>query len=767
MFYPALRRKNAQQVVSNEFRGINRAERINDGEFARALNLSTREYPMLCPRKPRGTVATLSQPGGMIAKDQLCWVDGSQVYYDGQAVEGITLSTAAADLPKRMVGMGAYVIIFPDKVFFNTVDLTDCGSLEDAFTSSGSITYTMCRLDGSDYPGVVAQDTEPENPDNGDYWINTGVSQHQLMVYSTTYAMWTQINTVYTRIAMPGIDTHFREGDTVEISGIAANPTIPTGTKTAGPAESLRLIDAQGGNASSLKVVQEPVQQGSGTPSEWNERHFNSWSSVTAWISPNGSSQGATVKTASFGRTLYGFELDYKTGVLKSKYGRIASYNNETLPGKWWSSRDVYVAGTKPSAGAEVVYELATASQWTLTAQTIPLTRGVNVIWANAGEVSVTYGYYDTAYAAAIQQMADMNGSQYVYAAGNGWIVILGLLDRAMTQTSGSVNVRRRCPDMEFVIESENRLWGCHYGPGEDGTMLNEIYACKLGDFKNWRVYQGISTDSYAVSLGSDGPFTGAITYGGMPMFFKETCVHKIYGNQPKNYQVMSTQMRGVQQGSGGSLVNVDGTLMYMSPAGVEVYDGSLPTSIGDALGDAQRGNGVAGALGSKYYLKCTEGGQDRIYVYDMRLGIWLEEDGAAAMAFVPFDHDLYMLDGDSGQIMTMQGSAGTLEGDVHWLAETGLQGWEMVNQKIVTRYNIRAKLPAESRLKCSLQYDSTGRWWNKLDMTNHQPSTRTVLMPVYPKRCDHLRMRLEGWGEIKIFSIARLLTNGGDGQRG
>ena len=79
MFYPALRRKNAQQVVSNEFRGINRAERINDGEFARARNLSTREYPMLCPRKSRGTGAPLSQHGAMLAPEQRCWVAGSRV----------------------------------------------------------------------------------------------------------------------------------------------------------------------------------------------------------------------------------------------------------------------------------------------------------------------------------------------------------------------------------------------------------------------------------------------------------------------------------------------------------------------------------------------------------------------------------------------------------------------------------------------------------------------------------------------------------------
>ena len=765
MYYPPLKKKNAQQVVTTTFGGINRAEKISDGQFSRAMNLSTREFPMLCPRKPRGLVETLSTPGGMIAKDKLCWVDGSHVYYDGTAVAGITLSTAAADWPKRMVGMGAYVVIFPDKVYFNTVDPTDCGSLEDAFQSSGSVTYSICRMDGTDYPSIVASDTEPEDPQNGDYWIDTSGDEHRLMVYSYTYGTWTQIYSVYTRISATGIGSHFKEGDTVEISGIAANPTIPTSGKTK-KGQKVRITDAIAAPAAQVIITQEPVREGSGTASEYNERHFQHWSGVKLYVSPRGTEENATTITTDFSGPVFGFEMNITTGTFTVKYGYISSYNGETLPGKWWSSRDEYREGTVPSTGAEVVYEI-TPLVWGLQGKTVTLQRGVNFLWADAGETEVSYMSYDAAYEKAIGQLEEMNGSQYVYAADDDWIVILGLLDRSMTQGSGTVSMERKCPDMEFVIENDNRLWGCHYGEGANGEMINEIYACKLGDFKNWRVYQGISTDSYAVSLGSDGPFTGAIAYGGMPLFFKETCVHKLYGNQPKNYQVMTTQMRGVQKGSEKSLTIVDGTLLYMSPTGVEAYDGSLPTAIGTMLGDTERGQAVAGALDNRYYMACVEGTAHHLYVYDLRQNIWTEEDAPAVMAFVPYESDLYMLDGETGKIFTMTGTAGESEGQVQWLAETGLQGWEQINQKYVTRFNIRAKLPAGTMIKCSLEYDSEGRWWEKLKRENYSGSTRTLLMPVYPKRCDHIRMRIEGRGEIKIFSIARLMTNGGDGQRG
>ena len=55
-YLPELQKKKAQQLVTTAFRGINRNAETNDGEFASVLNLSTREYPMLCTRKQRGVV---------------------------------------------------------------------------------------------------------------------------------------------------------------------------------------------------------------------------------------------------------------------------------------------------------------------------------------------------------------------------------------------------------------------------------------------------------------------------------------------------------------------------------------------------------------------------------------------------------------------------------------------------------------------------------------------------------------------------------------
>ena len=232
--------------------------------------------------------------------------------------------------------------------------------------------------------------------------------------------------------------------------------------------------------------------------------------------------------------------------------------------------------------------------------------------------------------------------------------VVIGLINQVIEQ-EGGVTITRKMPDMDFIIESENRLWGCHYGPDADGKMVNEIYACKLGDFKNWNCFMGISTDSYAVTVGTDGPFTGAITHLGYPLFFKENCVHKVYGNYPANYQIITTTCRGVQNGCSRSLAIVNETLYYKSRSAVCAYDGSLPVEISSAFGDVVYRNAVAGYLGNKYYISMLDdSGRYHLFAYDTLKGMWHREDNTGAMQFCNCNGDLYYIDHKDLQIKNL-----------------------------------------------------------------------------------------------------------------
>lgn len=100
--------------------------------------------------------------------------------------------------------------------------------------------------------------------------------------------------------------------------------------------------------------------------------------------------------------------------------------------------------------------------------------------------------------------------------------------------------------------------------------QVNEIYSIEARCFKNWNSFAGISSDSYAVSLGSEGAFTGAVNYLGYPTFFRENYIHKIYGSTPSQFQLRTVRAAGVQSGCGDSIADVSGTLFYKS------RDGSL-----------------------------------------------------------------------------------------------------------------------------------------------------------------------------------------------
>lgn len=90
--------------------------------------------------------------------------------------------------------------------------------------------------------------------------------------------------------------------------------------------------------------------------------------------------------------TRYGGTLDVVSGVLTLTHGYIASYNGETLPSTWISDRDVYVEGTSPTTGAQVVYELATPITYRLNPTAIKSLLGNNNVWADTnGDIDLEY----------------------------------------------------------------------------------------------------------------------------------------------------------------------------------------------------------------------------------------------------------------------------------------------------------------------------------------------------------------------------------------
>ena len=358
-----------------------------------------------------------------------------------------------------------------------------------------------------------------------------------------------------------------------------------------------------------------------------------------------------------------------------------------------------------------------------------------------------------------VAALTDLNGSFVLEDVGDGYIVITGILDVTARQTGGVV-VKRTVPEMDFVTECGNRLWGCRYGISAEGQIVNEIYCSKLGDFKNWECFMGISTDSWRASVGTDGPFTGAITHRGYPLFFKENHMHKVYPSEVGAHAIQNTACRGVQKGSHKSLVIVNEILFYKSSTGVCAYDGSLPSEISYDLGTEHYEAAVAGGHGNKYYISMADReGRYHLFVYDVEKKMWHREDQLQAEAFCSCRGELYC--SANGKILTMLGSGKPWEQQVTWMAQTGEVGLSSPDTKYISKLTLRLWMAQGASARVFVQYDFSPTW--ELVHSVRQENLGSFNIPVRPKRCDHMRIRLEGRGDCKIYSVTKTIVQGSE----
>ena len=395
----------------------------------------------------------------------------------------------------------------------------------------------------------------------------------------------------------------------------------------------------------------------------------------------------------------------------------------------------------------------AASSMWVTIATTY-----IKIYSPNIG---AAFSQYDGVTISGVTAVDGLNETMAIWERGDDYIVVVGILDAPASQT-GPVTVSRKMPEMDYITEAGNRLWGCRYGEANNGEIVNEIYASKLGDFKNWNVFMGLSTDSWAASCGTDGVFTGAVTHLGYPVFFKENCMHKVYISSVGAHQIQDTACRGVQRGCSRSLAIVNETLFYKARSGVCAYDGALPSEVSSAFGNEAYSDAVAGAHGNKYYIsmKDTEGGWN-LFVLDTARGLWHREDDHHSEAFCGCRGELYSIESGTGNIITMLGSGSEYEDDVEWMAESGPLYMSMPDMKHISRMNVRMALERGSMAEIFIRYDEDGEWLKLFTVWG--TNLRSFNVPVRPRRCDHMRLRIVGKGGGKIYSITKTIEPGSD----
>lgn len=344
-------------------------------------------------------------------------------------------------------------------------------------------------------------------------------------------------------------------------------------------------------------------------------------------------------------------------------------------------------------------------------------------------------------------------------------LVLRGYLYSASYSITGenALQISRRMPDMDMVIACGNRLWGCKYGITEKG-FVNELYCSKLGDFRNWQSFEGISTDSYVASVGVDGQFTGAIAYMGRPVFFKENSMIEVFGSHPANYQIQTTVCPGVEKTCRKSLAVVNNVLYYKSRHGVCAFDGSMPVQKGTVFGPVHYTYAVACAWGNKYCMAVSDHGKWSLFLYDTLRDLWHREDIPGVLQLAAWENSVYCLTGDRTRLMDLAGEDGYSDPEEEnraWMLETGPMGLIEPEKRYVSKLSLRLWLDSKATANISCCYDNDNRWIPLVSLQGTELGNVTV--PIRPRRCDFLRLRLEGEGAVQIYAITKTWEEGSD----
>lgn len=649
--YPTIQETARSQQVTDTFGGYNHNLKIPEGEFYEIENLCGDDYPLLATRKQRNTLQVqVENLQAMVSKgDKLYYISGYDsttktcgFYADGKKV--MDLAHAGS---KRFVSMGAYLLIWPDKVWYNTADGTH-GNMEKMFSAAAGTYLDHSQTSSSGPDGQEIYDIYV-------LWYIRPCSRDGKIVY-TTGAAYGEKRVV----VVDGIEYHYLN---------FVKPKEP-----------------KNGDAYIDRETRTPYIY-NGISKDWSAQDV-----PVMWLECKG----------------------IGSSFAPGDYIRVSGIDPGTYSG--------LNVGDNPSDG---VYREV-------------LVTGENYIVLDAYAPTEAHGI--------------MNDTP---------------------PAEGYVKAAMDIPDMDYVIEAQNRLWGCKYGT-VNGKLVNEIYASALGCFDVWHKYAGVSTDSYAASIGSDGRWTGAVNYQGYPLFFKEDRMHKVYVSASGAHRIQEYTMRGVQPGGAKSLAVVNGVLFYKARDCVCAYDGSgAPTDVSEklnlnSLSRPGSTTSIAVAYRDKYYLylQMNTPPGNRLLVLDTRRGAWYRESLPNG-SIVDFTEHLGSLLCAAGGIEEIAHDnqepdlSGTEEGNVAWSCETGLIGYSTVEQKYVSRFNIRMSLAQDAYMDVLVQYDSDGVWHNQGRIQG--VGTRTFMLPVRPRRCDHFRIRLEGSGDVRIYSFAKIFEAGSD----
>ncbi len=338
--------------------------------------------------------------------------------------------------------------------------------------------------------------------------------------------------------------------------------------------------------------------------------------------------------------------------------------------------------------------------------------------------------------------------------------------------------------NFKFLLPYNNRMFACN-------AKGDCTYSSVIGRLYDFTTLEDGEASADWIEVNSNGVFTAITAFGGNVYYFKENCVHKLYGSSPSDWQLVMLPINGVEDGAHGSLAVENDICIYKSTDGFYYFDGSSSVKISDNLGTHFTQRTVDGEnirpkdakyhaviYKGKYYCLVNDNsiGATSLYTYDIQNGIWCCEENLEKLprgietitdlvktskdiyALIPNYYGDYHADYKDIRFIPLCGGdefykdGYTYESIFDWCVISGRLTLSTPNIKEINKIQIRAEGSEWTSVKATLIADENE---NEIASFEFKPrKLNTFQFPLKPLRCDNVKLKLEGQGFCIIHSI-------------
>lgn len=749
---PYQKRKNQPEIRAWE--GLNRTQSAQDGELVSCINITTEAYPAMQARTGRTEVGRWQNATDVYETDgHMVVVDGSKLYYDGRELREVIPGK------KQFAELNRKLVIWPDKFYINlntgeargmtasvsgkvklqdgimtvnTQGSTGSFSLQSAYgydsrirSADGSFigAYMMLFDDLRYVDGWVYDNYEigiptlyGEEGESLDFTAEEYAGKYYFIakngepyiVEDIYNAAWPQNGTMYGRITKMTVTKIEREYVEVPV-----DPDDPENTET------IEQLQYEHYSAEYEYEIMNAAEIG-----------LTDFLDAGEAVAVSGSSLEYNNKEAAV-----------IANVTKEQITMTDGFVNEAI---YHSVTETMAEGAYSLGGVKFKTERKIQASEQLFTVTGVGTSGLQTGVVYAFDIQT--GAMETL-PATEEEAAALTAETYKATA-----------EEILT-------IERTVPDLQYICERDNRLYGVSNAETErvfntetgkwETVTSRVLHASALGEPTRWNVFEGASTDSYAVAIAGDGDFTAICNYSGHVIAFKEDKMFKLTGDYPAEFYVRSYSVDGVKDGCYKSLSIINEVLYYLSPYGVMAYNGGTPGLISYNLGLQSYQDAVAGRDKTNYYISMRDAEGYKIYCYDTVRGIWTIEEAQQATGIERVGDLAYACIG--GKVWKLSDPAS--KSKAKWeavLPETDEGTFDRKRYK-----TLRLIANVEGTMQVYIRKNDEADWSLAGSIDQAGKRIHSIHLDTIP--CERMQIRLQGEGMATIWALERTFTLEGE----